>query len=362
MVTKPRSAMSRRPQLPLFGESELPRAPGVRIDEGHAALAASLPTSLWMGTMSWNFPGWKDVFFSPQLRVKDFAREGLEAYAEQPLLRAVELDRTYYQPIPASLFEEHAKQVPADFRFLVKAHEDCTVSRFPNHARYGERRGLPNPRRWDVAYAVDEVITPFATGLGAKAGPLLFQFSPEDLGATSVGAWVTALHRFLSRLPKGPRYAVEVRNPELLTADYAQALADSQVSHCYTVWGAMPSLRWQARRIPLPARGDASSRPPVVLRWVSRFGETHEEGWARFQPFDRLVSEDLPVRDDVSRLCARAVSNGSEVFAFVSNRAEGHAPESVFRLGASIRSVLEGLENVPENGSPGEFPRGTESQ
>ena len=104
---------------------------------------------------------------------------------------------------------------------------------------------------------------PFVEGLGRKAGPLVFQFSPMSM--TELGSarrFAEALYRFLHRLPKGPHYAVELRTPELLVPDYAAALKAAAVSHCFNSWRVMPDLRvqWQVCR---EAVGQG-----LVLRWM----------------------------------------------------------------------------------------------
>ena len=97
--------------------------------------------------------------------------------------------------------------------------------RFPFHPRYGARKGQINNLFLDAQYATENVIGPFLEGLQDKGGPLLFQFSPQDY--SSLGGpeqFAERLHTFLAALPHGPLYAIEVRNPEVLTSVYAQAL------------------------------------------------------------------------------------------------------------------------------------------
>src|SRR5262245_5955808 len=79
------------------------------------------------------------------------------AYAKHPLLRAVGIDRTYYAPISADQFAAYAAQVPDGFRFLVKAHELCTIPRFGPQNRYNAAPGEPNPQFLDPAYATEQV-------------------------------------------------------------------------------------------------------------------------------------------------------------------------------------------------------------
>src|SRR5690349_5781001 len=115
-------------------------------DPEHHALAARLSSGIRLGGMTWSYPGWRGVVYGLRVAPKHLADHGLTAYAQHPLFRAVEIDRTYYEPVGVSVLRAFAQQVPGDFRFLVKAHEDCTVMRFPAHARYGKKRGQDNPR------------------------------------------------------------------------------------------------------------------------------------------------------------------------------------------------------------------------
>ena len=222
--------------------------------------------------MSWTFPGWDGLVYAPGTPAKRLPFEGLTAYAQHPLLRAVEIDRSYYEPLPASIFEDYASRVPDDFRFLVKAHQDCTVVRY---------------------------------------------------------------HAFLSQLPKGVPYAVELRNVELLTAEYGAALADVGVYHCHNAWSAMPSPAQQARQLP------AATRRKLIVRWLLRAGDSYGDAKDRYAPFDRLCAEDLETRTEIADLLARADQYDVPAFVAINNKAEGCAPESVFRLAEAFAEARE---------------------
>ena len=293
-----------------------------------AALAARLPARLRLGTMSWTFPGWIGVLYAPQVKERQLVVEGLSAYVRHPLLRTVEIDRSYYEPLPASLYARYAAQVPADFRFVVKAHEDCTITRYPAHARYGARAGTVNARLLDVAYATDAVVQPCVEGLGAKLGPLVFQFSPFEV--KSPRRFAEKLHGFLTRLPRGPDYAVEVRNEELLTVEYGQALADTGALHCHNVWGTMPSVLRQREKLP------RATRRLLLARWLGRPGDSYEAAKARYEPFSKLVDEDLQRRGELAQLVREALDEGVEAFVLANNKAEGSSPESLTRLARAI--------------------------
>jgi uncharacterized protein YecE (DUF72 family) len=278
--------------------------------------------------MSWNYPGWRGLVYAADAPQRSLSALGLTAYARHPLVRTVEIDRTYYEPLPARDFAAYAAQVPEDFRFMVKAHDACVLARFPPHPRYGARGGQPNPLFLDAAHAIDAVVGPAVEGLGDKLGVVFFQFPPQDVGTG--GAFAARLGAFLERLPRGPTYAVELRNADLVSAAYGDALAAAGAVHVHNVWSSMPAIADQARRLP-PA-----TRRPLVVRWLFPRGDSYEEAGARYEPFSRLVDEDAASRAAVAELVVRALAHDVPAFVTVDNKAEGCAPESLLRLAREI--------------------------
>jgi uncharacterized protein YecE (DUF72 family) len=293
----------------------------------HVELAARLPTGVYLGTSSWSTPAWVGIVWAKEHSEGLLSREGLAAYAEHPLLCAAGIDRTYYQPLPAEELRAYAEQVPAGFRFVVKAHEALTVATYPDHERYGARRGKKNGFFLDAAYAAEAVVGPVMEGLGEKAGPLVFQFAPQDLGEPL--PFIERLFKFLDGLPRGPGYAVEVRNRDVLRPQYALALVDAGVAPCFTVHPRMPSLAVQWRWV-----GEVGLAPgaPLLVRWMLPPGKGYEETARRYAPFDRLVEEDRGTREEVACLVLGAIDQGRRAFVTINNKAEGSAPLSVFRL------------------------------
>jgi uncharacterized protein YecE (DUF72 family) len=328
------------PQARLFPEPEGTTAGGSAAvrpappSPEQVALAARVPRTIRLGGMSWSYPGWAGSVYAGPASPRQLARQGLPAYAAHPLLRTVEIDRSFYDPLASEVFGAYAAQVPDDFRFVVKAHEDCTIERFPTHARYGQRRGQTNPRFLDGAYAAEVVVPPIVAGLGAKLGVILWQFPPQDGG----GAFTRRLGEFLRRLPRGPTYAVELRTSALLGPGYGDVLAEAGAVHCHNVWTAMPSPLQQARLLP-PA-----TRRPLVMRWLLRPGDPYESAQARFDPFDRLRDEDPTNRGEVAGLVARAYRHGVPALVTVDNKAEGCAPQSVVQL---ARVLANGIDAPP---------------
>ena len=292
------------------------------------ATAAALPAGVRLGTMSWNYPGWRRLVYAADAPLKALSPLGLTAYARHPLARAVEIDRTYYEPLAADQLRAYAEQVPDDFRFVVKAHDACVLARYPDHARHGMKRGGVNERFLDAAYAADAVVGPIVEGLGGKLGAVLFQFPPQDVGRGD--GFAARLGDFLARLPKGPTYAVELRNAELVSAAYGDALAAAGAVHVHNVWSSMPLIADQARRLP-PA-----TRRPLVVRWLFPRGDSYEEAGARYEPFSRLVDEDIGSRSAIAELVTRALAHDVPAIVTVDNKAVGCAPESLARLARAI--------------------------
>jgi uncharacterized protein YecE (DUF72 family) len=282
------------------------------------SLAHELPEGIYMGTSSWSFPGWNGIVYDRSVSQTVLAHHGLAAYAQHPLLRTVGIDRTFYAPIAASDFAEYAEAVPEHFRFVVKAHEMVT------RARTKDDLAAPNPTFLDVGYAMEEVIGPCLEGLGDRAAILLLQFPPQRVD--SVTGFAEKLHRFLKALPRELIYALELRNPELLSESYTEAIRDVGACHCFNVHPTMPSLAEQARRI------DPASSPAVVVRWMLRRNRTYADAKDTFYPFDKLAEPDDDSRKAIATLCREA----QRAFVVVNNKAEGSAPLSVIRLAEEI--------------------------
>lgn len=323
-------------------EPEGKRKKGVapaEVPEEVRQLDEDLPAEIRLGGSTWSFPGWMGLVWDGKYSESKLANEGLAAYAQHPLLRGVGLDRTYYQPVEAGELADYADAAPEGFRFLVKAQEVLTVSRWPDRPRYGEHKGKVNPLFLDHAYATDNVVAPFVEGLGKKGGALLFQFSPQDLGV--VEKFADELHDFLSALPRGPVYAIELRNREALTKAYADMLAATGAVHCHNVHPRMPDVRTQARL----TGGNRPDAPATILRWLLGRGLTYEEAGRRYAPFDRMQAPDPEARKAIAELAREAHAAGRPFLGTINNNAEGCAPMSVVEL---VREIVGRLSSGPE--------------
>lgn len=287
-------------------------------------VAQRLPKNLHLGTSSLSFPGWAGSVYAEQYRVSVLARHGLRAYAQHPLLNALNIDSTFYRPQTAEQLAHLVAEVPENFRFIVKAYTGLTTA--PDTPR-AQQRGI-EPVFLDPLYATQTVITPLVKGLGSRLGAVLFQFSPLGSRYTrDPETFAARLGEFLTTLPRGPVYAVELRDPEVLGAPYEDALAAAGAVHCSSVHSRMP---------PVDSQVLGGNAGPLVIRWMLQPGDDYESASARFAPFNRIVEPDKLSRSRISALVKRGLSAGRDVYVMAANNAEGSAPLTLFELAMAV--------------------------
>jgi uncharacterized protein YecE (DUF72 family) len=326
-----------RSQLSLF--ADLDAVDPAAIDDGIRDLAARLSPRIHLGTSSWSFPGWTGLVYASRngkpATEQTLARHGLSAYAAHPLFRTVSLDRTFYAPLTAAEFGGYAAQVPDAFRFVVKA-----PAAFTDPAIRKSGSGEPardNPSFLDGAAAAATFVRPCLEGLGPKAGPLVFQFPP--LGRrllADLPRLIARIAAFMTVLPKGPLYAVEVRDPQLVSRDFAAALREAGAAPCLAVHARMPPVAEQAAAFGLDT---ADCSWPLVARWNLHAGRVYEEAKVDYFPFNRLIEEDPASRNALATLARQAAAAGRDTFITINNKAEGSAPLSVLKLAAAIEAT-----------------------
>ena len=310
-------------------------------------LARHLPERVYLGTSSWAFPGWQGLVYGGEYAESRLARQGLAAYGRHPLLRAVGIDRGYYQALDSAEWARTAREVPERFRFLIKAPAAVTdaVTRGGRHAP-GQAVSA-NPRFLDPAYATERFVIPALEGLGEKTGPLVLQFAPMPAELTRDSpALIERIAEFLVRLPAShaqvrPIYAVELRNPELLTPRFVHRMREVGARLCVGIHPRMPPVARQAaalRTMDAQAAPDSgwSLAGPLVVRWSLHGGLGYEQARSRYAPFNRLLDPDLVTRGTLVHLIRVAVRSGQSAFVIVNNKAEGCAPLSCLELARAL--------------------------
>jgi uncharacterized protein YecE (DUF72 family) len=322
------------------------------------ALAAQLPPQVHLGTSTWSFPGWSGIVYGDDYSNSKLSREGLSAYGAHPLLKTVSIDRSFYQALTVTDYLRYAQQVPEHFRFIVKA--PMTITDATVRAERGEPVSL-NPCFLNAQMAIDDFVTPCLEGLGAKAGALVFQFSPlPDQMLAQPAVFVERLGEFfdaLPGLPEGSCYAVEIRDASLLTPRFIRMLKTSGVRYCVGIHARMPDPLRQAAALALL---DGEPAGPLIVRWSLHGGFKYEQAKAKYEPFNRLVDEDPATRASLAELAARYALAGQPVVIAVNNKAEGSAPLSCAKLAKAIVEACVRLTQARDedanDGAPARSP------
>jgi len=311
-----------------------------------AKLARLAERGVYLGTSSWKYPGWLGQVYEParyQVRGRfarsKFDRECLAEYAR--VFPTVGGDFAFYQFPSAFDWQRMFAQVPDGFRFSLKVPEEVTAERFPKLPRYGERAGQENPHFMDAALVRDKLLAnlePYRD----KLGVLIFEFGALRRGTMSrPGRFAEALDRLLLHLPLDAfLFAVEVRNAEFLNppSEYLDCLQSHHVAHCFNSWTRMPPIDEQLR---LPGVRTAEH---VAARFLLRPGRTYQQAVDLFSPYKRVQDTYSEGRAAMRALIERSLKQRQTMFAFVNNRFEGNAVQT-------LQAVVDSLELDDSSGS-----------
>jgi uncharacterized protein YecE (DUF72 family) len=289
---------------------------------------------IFVGGSSWKYEGWLGQIYSRSLyqtrgrfSKKLFEATCLNEYAT--VFPTVCGDFAFYQFPSEDFWAKLFRQTPADrFRWGFKVPEQITVPCWPVHPRYGALAGLDNPTFLDCELFEQAFLRALAP-YRQQTGVLIFEFGTfrkptgREGGFASAADFVRALDPFLSRLPKGWRFAVEIRNADFLTPDYFDCLRAHAVTHVYNAWTRMPEIAEQMRI--------AASRTTelVVARALLRRGRPYEDAVRMFSPYEQIKDVNEPVRGALKELIHTARVEGRPAFIYVNNRLEGNSPGTI---------------------------------
>lgn len=312
-------------------ELTAPAGMAFKREQMQVAATALAGEGMFVGTSSWKYPGWMSQLYDAsryewrgRFAQTRFERGCLGEYAE--VFKTVCVDAAYYAFPARGYLEGLASQVPADFQFGFKVTDRITVKKFPNLARFGERAGQANRDFLNADLFAGSFLAP-CEAIRPKVGLLIFEFSrfyPSDYEQGR--DFVADLDGFLGRLPKGWRYGVEIRNRNLLRAEYFAALARHGAAHVFNSWESMPPI---AEQLALP--GSRTEPNFFGARFLLRPGRKYEEAVKLFSPYDRIKEPYAEGRDSGARLIREARRGGGATrgFIFVNNRFEGNALETL---------------------------------
>jgi uncharacterized protein YecE (DUF72 family) len=294
------------------------------------ALARRLPPHVRFGTSTWTYDGWTGDVYHRAYRGPQPARR-LEEYVRYPLFGTVGIDSAFYEPPSVEVLAAYARALPPGFPCVSKVWDRITARRFNRDPRWGNLAGQRNPDFLNAALFKEAVLAPYARAFRDHAGAFVFEFQTmREADLPDPAAWADELDAFLGELPREFRYAVELRNPELLTAAHGAVLARHGVAHVFNSWTAMPAI---GEQLELPW---TFSAPFTVARALLRPGRRYADAVKLFEPYDRIREPQPAVRRDLLRLVAETARRRIEALILVNNRLEGNAPGTIRALAAAL--------------------------
>jgi uncharacterized protein YecE (DUF72 family) len=214
--------------------------------------------------------------------------------------------------------------------FGLKVPEDITVATWPGHARYGKKAGQDNEHFLDAGMFERYFARPLEP-YRDRLGPLIFEFGTFNKSTfKKVDEFFAGLEPFLKLLPKGFRYAIEIRNPEYLIPDYLALLKDHNVAHVFNAWTRMPAIEDQSRL------AEAFTADFTVVRALLTRGRTYEKAVKAFEPYREIQEPNEGARQGMVAIARKARKGEIPAYIFVNNRLEGNAP-------STIEAVVDGV-------------------
>lgn len=162
----------------------------------------------YIGTSGWSYSSFKNIFYPPHLKSKDW----LKFYSEH--FKTVEINVTFYKTPKPSTFKKWYKETPKHFVFSVKAPKIITHIKKLREVK-------------DSLELFLESISP----LKEKARILLFQLPP------SLVYHRETIEEFLKILPKDYKNVIEIRHESFHNEEFVELLQSYNVCLCFSDCG-----------------------------------------------------------------------------------------------------------------------------
>jgi uncharacterized protein YecE (DUF72 family) len=239
---------------------------------------------LYLGTSGWSYADWEGTLYPQALPSGSRLAEYVKWYA------TVEIDSTFYGTPRRSTVQKWREISPEGFLFSAKFPKEIT-----------------HERNLVGVEAETEGFVRTMAELGDRLGPLLIQLPPSfDVEGMGV------LEDFLTGLPEGFRYAVEVRHRSWLRSDLPALLREHGAALTLIDYPGMPRM-------------EEATVGFSYIRWL---GDRREfpEGHTRLK---KEREDDLLWWSD---LVGRFLEEGRVVFAYANNHYQNHSPTTLDRF------------------------------
>jgi uncharacterized protein YecE (DUF72 family) len=228
------------------------------------------PMNLYVGTSGYAYKEWKGRFYPEGLPAKQM----LHYYSQH--FRSVEINNTFHRMPKPSVLEGWAAEVPAEFKFVLKAPQRIT------HIQQLRNAGDSMSYLLNVAAVLED-----------RLGPLLFQLPPYLKKDTA------RLAEFLGLLPPACRASFEFRHPTWFDDEVFEQLRQHQAALCL-------------------AQAENDLQIPFVA--------TADWGYARLRRLDYSDAELMDWREKILQ------QNWRDAFVFFKHEDEAKGPQYATRF------------------------------
>ena len=248
-----------------------------------------------IGTSAFMAAGWESSFYPRGLKSADY----LSFYATK--YDTVELDNTFYRTPALSTVKGWYAKTPPGFLFAAKVPQVVTYEK--------------------VLVDCDEDLKHFLKtmdALGDKLGPLLFQFGYFNRSKFKSGSEFLSRLKpsFLEKLPKGYKFAVEIRNKAWLDERFVDVLREHGVAL------ALIDQSWMPRPWEMKDKLDLITADFTYVRWLGDRKAIEEQTTT----WDKIIIDRQGELFEWVKLLKKVHERRVMILAFANNHFAGHAP------------------------------------
>lgn len=268
-------------------------------------------SGLHIGTSSFSEPDWAGPFYPKGSKPSEY----LSIYAQK--FDIVEIDATYYRTPSHQVVDGWNAKTPENFKITAK---------FPRSIVHAGEGPIPNPGvilNPEMTYSQRDAFLEAMGRLGAKLGPLVLQFpyfSKKIFMSSDI--FVERLDLFLSDLPDGFRYAVEIRNRNWLDESFLGVLQRHNVAL------TLIDHPWMPHADEIETKYNPVTSDFIYIRLLG----DRKKIESLADKFDREIIDQSERLERWAKLIKRMLKRDIEVMAFANNHFAGYSPSTADKL------------------------------
>jgi len=270
--------------------------------------------SIYIGTSAFTAAGWEGTFYPLGTKPADF----LNYYATK--FNSVEVDSTFYRAPSKSTVQGWEKKTPKGFVFAAKVpqsvtHEKVLVDCDAEFKQFVETMEL----------------------LGVKLRPFLLQFGYFNKKAfLGVNDFLARLRPFLKKLPKGHKFAVEIRNKNWLVPQFVESLRERGVAL------TLIDQSWMPRPAEWFEKFDPITADFTYVRWLGDRKGIEEQT----KTWDKVIVDRHAELTEWADILGKVHKRKIQIFAYANNHYAGFGPATVEMFqGLWRRQVKEDMKS-----------------